>query len=211
MLAAIRRLPEAYRETLVLRLVEGMTGPEIAERTGLTPGSVRVNLHRGMQLLREALGRRSDRERRLPLGRHGRARSRDPRLEAAPAAAARRVPPPPELVAAAPAGSPWRWAARGGRRAVLALARERRSARAPVARAGGLGPRAGSRATSWAESRVVREDTLAVGEWIETRRRARGCRSEGGDEIGEVQLEPARASGSSTPASARTACRSRAA
>ena len=54
-LAAIRRLPEAYRETLVLRLVEGMTGPEIAERTGLTPGSVRVNLHRGMQLLREAL------------------------------------------------------------------------------------------------------------------------------------------------------------
>ena len=59
-LAAIRRLPEAYRETLVLRLVEGMTGPEIAERTGLTPGSVRVNLHRGIQMLREALGRRND-------------------------------------------------------------------------------------------------------------------------------------------------------
>ena len=56
-LAAIRRLPEAYRETLVLRLVEGMTGPEIAERAGLTPGSARVNLHRGMQMLREALGR----------------------------------------------------------------------------------------------------------------------------------------------------------
>jgi RNA polymerase sigma-70 factor (ECF subfamily) len=56
-LATIRRLPESYRETLVLRLVEGMTGPEIAERTGLTPGSVRVNLHRGMRLLREALGR----------------------------------------------------------------------------------------------------------------------------------------------------------
>jgi RNA polymerase sigma-70 factor (ECF subfamily) len=56
-LAVVRRLPEAYRETLVLRLVEGMTGPEIAERTGLTPGSVRVNLHRGMLMLREALGR----------------------------------------------------------------------------------------------------------------------------------------------------------
>lgn len=55
-LAAIRGLPEAYRETLMLRLVEGLSGPEIAERTGLTPGSVRVNLHRGMQLLREALG-----------------------------------------------------------------------------------------------------------------------------------------------------------
>jgi len=39
-----------------LRLVEGMTGPEIAERTGLTAGSVRVNLHRGMQMLREKLG-----------------------------------------------------------------------------------------------------------------------------------------------------------
>ncbi|HUI42938.1 MAG TPA: sigma-70 family RNA polymerase sigma factor [Terriglobia bacterium] len=55
-LAAIRSLPEAYRETLILRLVEGMTGPEIAERTGLTPGSVRVNLHRGMQQLRDKLG-----------------------------------------------------------------------------------------------------------------------------------------------------------
>ena len=55
-LALIRTLPEAYRETLVLRLVEGMTGPEIAERTGLTPASVRVNLHRGMKMLREKLG-----------------------------------------------------------------------------------------------------------------------------------------------------------
>jgi RNA polymerase sigma-70 factor, ECF subfamily len=56
-LAAIRALPEAYRETLLLRLVEGLTGPEIAERTGLTPASVRVNLHRGMKLLREKLDR----------------------------------------------------------------------------------------------------------------------------------------------------------
>jgi len=56
-LAAIRALPEAYRQTLMLRFVEGMTGPEIAARTGLTHGSVRVNLHRGMQLLRSALDR----------------------------------------------------------------------------------------------------------------------------------------------------------
>lgn len=55
-LAAIRGLPEAYRETLMLRLVEGFTGPEISTRTGLTPGTVRVNLHRGMGLLRKALG-----------------------------------------------------------------------------------------------------------------------------------------------------------
>ncbi len=54
-LRVIQSLPEAYRETLVLRLVEGMTGPEIAERTGLSHGSVRVNLHRGMEQLRTAL------------------------------------------------------------------------------------------------------------------------------------------------------------
>jgi len=52
----IRELPDAYRETLVLRFVEGMTGPEIASRVGLTPASVRVNLHRGMKLLRKQMG-----------------------------------------------------------------------------------------------------------------------------------------------------------
>ena len=55
-LAAIRALPEAYKETLTLRLVEGLTGAEIAEQSGLTPDSVRVNLHRGMKLLRHKLG-----------------------------------------------------------------------------------------------------------------------------------------------------------
>ena len=51
-LARIQELPDAYRETLVWRLVEGLSGPEIADRTGMTPASVRVNLHRGMALLR---------------------------------------------------------------------------------------------------------------------------------------------------------------
>jgi RNA polymerase sigma-70 factor (ECF subfamily) len=55
-LLAIRTLPEAYRETLVLRLVEGLTGPQIAAATGMTHGSVRVNLTRGMAMLRESLG-----------------------------------------------------------------------------------------------------------------------------------------------------------
>lgn len=54
-LRLIRTLPEAYREPLVMRFVEGMTGPEIAMRTGMTAGSVRVNLHRGVKLLRERL------------------------------------------------------------------------------------------------------------------------------------------------------------
>jgi len=65
-LDVIRNLPDAYSETLILRFVEGMTGPEIAVRTGLTHGSVRVNLCRGMRMLRdklEALGpNRSERD-----------------------------------------------------------------------------------------------------------------------------------------------------
>jgi len=59
-LERVRSLPEAYRETLILRLVEGMTGPEIAAKTGLSHGSVRVNLNRGMQQLREKLGQRRE-------------------------------------------------------------------------------------------------------------------------------------------------------
>ena len=55
-LRIIRSLPEAYSETLSLRLVEGMTGQEIAQLTGRTPESVRVNLHRGMTMLRQKLG-----------------------------------------------------------------------------------------------------------------------------------------------------------
>jgi len=54
-LAALRTLPDTYREPLILRLVEGMTGPEISARMGMTHGSVRVNLCRGMQMLREKL------------------------------------------------------------------------------------------------------------------------------------------------------------
>jgi len=62
-LDAVMSLPDAYRETLLLRLVEGMTGPEIAARTGMTHGSVRVNLHRGMEQLRAKLSRDPNRNR----------------------------------------------------------------------------------------------------------------------------------------------------
>jgi len=55
-LSVIRSMPDAYRETLVLRLVEGLTGPEIAAQSGMSADSVRVNLHRGMKMLREKLG-----------------------------------------------------------------------------------------------------------------------------------------------------------
>ena len=69
--AALRSLPETYREPLLLRLVEGLSGAEIAERLGLTHGTVRVYLHRGMQMLRDRLGEgRRERGRRQG-GRHG--------------------------------------------------------------------------------------------------------------------------------------------
>jgi RNA polymerase sigma-70 factor (ECF subfamily) len=54
-LRCLAKLPDAYRETLFLRLAEGLSGPEIASRTGLTPESVRVNLCRGMAMLRPLL------------------------------------------------------------------------------------------------------------------------------------------------------------
>lgn len=54
-LAQIRSLPECHREPLMLRLLLELTGPEIAEQTGMTEGSVRVNLCRGMKLLRARL------------------------------------------------------------------------------------------------------------------------------------------------------------
>lgn len=57
-LEVIRSLPDAYSETLIMRFVEGMTGPEIAARTGLSHGSVRVNLSRGFKLLRAKLALR---------------------------------------------------------------------------------------------------------------------------------------------------------
>ncbi len=56
LLRAICALPEAFREPLLLRLVEGLDSAEIALHLGMTAGSVRVNLHRGMGKLRVALG-----------------------------------------------------------------------------------------------------------------------------------------------------------
>jgi RNA polymerase sigma-70 factor (ECF subfamily) len=57
-LAALRSMPETYRQPLVLRFLHGLSGQEIAARLGMTHGSVRVNLCRGLKLLRERAGRR---------------------------------------------------------------------------------------------------------------------------------------------------------
>lgn len=53
--AALDRLPEGYREVLVLRLALRMTAAETARLTGSTPGAVRVQQHRALTRLRALL------------------------------------------------------------------------------------------------------------------------------------------------------------
>ncbi len=52
---AIQRLPPQYRIVLVLRDMEGLTDDEVAEITGLRPGTVRVRLHRARLFVRKEL------------------------------------------------------------------------------------------------------------------------------------------------------------
>ena len=52
---AIQRLPPPYRIVLVLRDMEGLTDEEVAEITGLRPGTVRVRLHRARLFVRKEL------------------------------------------------------------------------------------------------------------------------------------------------------------
>ena len=49
---ALRRLPRCYRLPLRLRYLRGYSAPEIASRLGMTQGSVRVTLCRGLSRLR---------------------------------------------------------------------------------------------------------------------------------------------------------------
>lgn len=52
---AIQKLPSQYRIVLVLRDMEGLTDEEVAEITGLRPGTVRVRLHRARLFVRKEL------------------------------------------------------------------------------------------------------------------------------------------------------------
>jgi len=52
---AVQKLPPAYRIVLVLRDMEGLTDEEVAEITGLQPGTVRVRLHRARLFVRKEL------------------------------------------------------------------------------------------------------------------------------------------------------------
>ncbi len=52
---AVQKLPPQYRIVLVLRDMEGLTDEEVAEITGIRPGTVRVRLHRARLFVRKAL------------------------------------------------------------------------------------------------------------------------------------------------------------
>lgn len=52
---AIQKLPPPYRIVLVMRDMEGLTDDEVAEITGLRPGTVRVRLHRARLFVRKEL------------------------------------------------------------------------------------------------------------------------------------------------------------
>jgi RNA polymerase sigma-70 factor (ECF subfamily) len=53
--ARIDRLPEPYREVLLLRDIEGLDTDQTAQQLGTTPGAVKTRLHRARQALRTLL------------------------------------------------------------------------------------------------------------------------------------------------------------
>jgi RNA polymerase sigma-70 factor (ECF subfamily) len=55
LLAALVTLPERQRQVVVLRDLEGLSTPEVAQVLGLAEGNVRVLLHRGRMRLRQLL------------------------------------------------------------------------------------------------------------------------------------------------------------
>jgi RNA polymerase sigma-70 factor (ECF subfamily) len=81
---AIQKLPPEYRIVLVLRDMEGLTDDEVAEITGLRPGTVRVRLHRARLFVRKELSHEKGVHRRTSRAR-GPAPHPEPVGEAKPA------------------------------------------------------------------------------------------------------------------------------
>jgi len=64
LLESLDRLPEAYRVTLVLKHMDGLSCQEIADRLGLAIGTVTSRLTRAYKLLRDRLQRLADTSRK---------------------------------------------------------------------------------------------------------------------------------------------------
>ena len=78
---AIQKLPPDYRLILVLRDMEELSDSDVAEITGLRPGTVRVRLHRARLFVRKELARHSRKSPRQPpsKGSAGKVSSAQPR------------------------------------------------------------------------------------------------------------------------------------
>lgn len=55
LVAAIATLPEPYRKILILRDVDELTAPEVAEQLGISPEAVKSRLHRARSMVRDHL------------------------------------------------------------------------------------------------------------------------------------------------------------
>ncbi len=53
---ALDQLPDAYREVIVLRDIEGLSTEDAAQMLGITPNATKIRLHRARQALRTLLG-----------------------------------------------------------------------------------------------------------------------------------------------------------
>jgi RNA polymerase sigma-70 factor (ECF subfamily) len=60
--AALAALPDPWRRVVILRDVEGLPAVEVSAATGLTAEQQRDVLNRARELLRESLGRASERD-----------------------------------------------------------------------------------------------------------------------------------------------------
>ncbi|HEU5001726.1 MAG TPA: sigma-70 family RNA polymerase sigma factor [Actinomycetota bacterium] len=56
MVEALRRLPRRQREAVALRYLVDMPEREVADALGVSPGAVKVHIHRGIAALRSSLG-----------------------------------------------------------------------------------------------------------------------------------------------------------
>jgi RNA polymerase sigma-70 factor (ECF subfamily) len=52
---AVGRMPEKFRELIIMRFVSGLSAVQIAKKLGKQPGAIRVRLHRAYQILRKDL------------------------------------------------------------------------------------------------------------------------------------------------------------
>ena len=59
-LAAVARLPEIYRQAVVLRFMQGLAYREVADVLDIPPGTVRSRLAKALELLRADLTGKED-------------------------------------------------------------------------------------------------------------------------------------------------------